>query len=268
MKTHLYMVVFLLVISCKDSKNAIISKSSINKGKEVIAKEDNFTHKLKTLSIESLPYEIGNCKVDDLKSLEQSNVIESLLNIKIDSLILLGDDSTDPLFYKMSIEKIHSNTKPYLDKYYSLLLDYVEEDITVMFSHSYIYKRLQYINEKIEVFLVITQIINNKSGYMHNKGIQIDLMTYNTEMHKSIDRKRLITTGIGLEDIGYYECFSVDKNYTINIKSYTSIEGESTEITKKMTINSNGILGEEIINGKITSKENGEIFIEKFSKKI
>ncbi|QXP58593.1 hypothetical protein [Olleya sp. HaHaR_3_96] len=52
--------------------------------------------------------------------------------------------------------------------------------------------------------------------------------------------KRLITVGIGLEDIAYYECFNMSSDYEIQTKSFMHLEDESTTIKRNLKINTTG----------------------------
>ncbi|WP_103070914.1 hypothetical protein [Aquimarina sediminis] len=238
MKTPVYFIVVFFILSCNNSKNTIASKNSLELNAVSIV-DNNFIDKIRELPIQQLPHEFIDCSTDSLQELEQSNTIIYGLNIETDTLLSLNNFE-EPLFYKLVKEKIHNETKSYSEKYYSFLLDYIEENTTVSFSDSYVYKRLDKINENIEVLLIITKIIDNKPNDSRIKGIQIDVITYGTLLQKPIDRKRLITTGIGLEDIAYHECFTIDENYNITTKSFMHLEDEATSIKRKLKVKKDG----------------------------
>ena len=236
-------------LSCCNVVNKTnLSRNSLKSKEIVYNKNDAFKKYIETLPIEKLPYQFIECSTDSLSELEKAGSIGKVLNIKTDLLKRLNDFS-DPLFYKIDKNKIHSETESFLDKYYYFLLDNIDIGTEVIFSESYIYKRLQSLNNNIEVILIITQIIDQKPNFINTKGIQIDILTYSTLLHKSINRKRLITTGIGLEDIAYHECFNINTEYNINTKSFMHLEDESTSIEIELKIDLDGQI--KILNNEV-----------------
>lgn len=242
MKTISYILLLLIFFSCNKSKKnetSSVLSGDISQQKNSTPKLTNdFINKVKELPIEKFPFDFIDCDINELNELEKSGPLETILNIKIDSLIPLNKDN-DTLFYPISVNKINNNTFSYSPKYYYFLIENKEKDTSVSFSNSYIFKRLKRLNE-IEVVLIISKIYDVKIEVKRVIGTQIDLLTYNIEQKKSIDRERLITVGIGLEDIAYYECFNISSNYEIQTKSFMHLEDESTSITRKLSINTKG----------------------------
>jgi len=244
MKIINYIIILLLFISCntliKDKATSALPydklQTEIENEKSQI--NDDFFKKIKKLSIEKFPFDFIDCDTNTLKELEKTGNLETILNIQIDSLISLNSEN-DALFYPISIKKIHNSTSSFSPKYYYFLLDNKEDKTSVSFSNSYVLKRLKPLNE-IEVLVLITKIYDVKLDETRVIGSQLDLLTYNIQQKKSIDRKRLITVGIGLEDIAYYECFNMSSDYEIQTKSFMHLEDESTTIKRNLKINTTG----------------------------
>ena len=253
MKLYIFIIISVFFVSCTDTvkKDVEVKKQSSNISfKTKIHLTDNeFVKKIKLIPIEKLPYEFIKCDTDTLSNLEQAKPLYKVLQIKTDSLIQI-QTKADTLFYQLNKKKIYSETELYMPKYYYFILDY-DKDILITFSDPFIYKRLQPISNDIEVLLMLTKIFDNDFGRQNVRGIQIDAISYNTKLGKSINRKRLITTGIGLEDITYYECFLINKDYNIVTKSFMHLEDESTSIIRKLKISLDGKI--EVLQQKVNT---------------
>lgn len=273
MKTPIYILLISLLVSCfsidkGNSKNLIVNENTISKleefKKDKIIKSqdllDFFIDELRKQSIESLPFEMDSylLKSNDFKG-DYFDWLEDLtVNGWANKYSILNDKEL--LFNNAtSVESINKLTAPYLDSYYYLLIN--ESNIS---EYSF-YKRLQPINDNIEVFLSKSVITKNENEI---RGAIIKLNVFDVQKKRVISSYLIRISGIGIGDEIFIEGFEIDENYTINIKSYTSVEGESIEIKKKVSINANGYLGTEIIDVRITSKERGETIVEKFNKEI
>jgi len=243
MKTFSYIIIFIFILSC----NKIVKKETkILAPNEKLHFETNykeindiFIKKIKSLPIQKLPYEFIECSTNSLSNLELLKPLYRALQINTDSLTLLNPKK-DTLFYLLNNERIYNATKTYAPKYYYFLLDNIEKETKITFSNPYIYKRLPPMSNNIEILLIITKIFDNDFGRQNIRGTQIDVISYDTKLGKSINRKRLITTGIGLEDIAYYECFQISNGYDITTKSYMHLEDEATSILRNLEIDFQG----------------------------
>jgi len=256
MKIFSYIIIFIFLLSCnkivKKETKILAPNKKLHFETNYMGINDIFIKKIKSLPIQNLPYEFIKCNTDSLSDLELLEPLYESLQIKTDLLISIEDVRTDSLFYKINIKKINKETKSYAPKYYYFLLDYIEKETVITFSNSFIYKRLLPMGNDIEILLILTKIFDNDYGRQNVRGIQIDILSYNTKLGESINRKRLITTGIGLEDIGYYECFFISNDYRITTKSYMHLEDEATSIIRNLKIDSQGEIKILKQNAKVT----------------
>ncbi|WP_027392896.1 hypothetical protein [Aquimarina latercula] len=274
MKTLIYILVILLSLGCisrneNSNKLTVLNNDlKLNKPESVQFTEskvsqneiDLFIKKLKTQPIQSLPFEMDSYLLESNNF--KGDYFNWLENLTIEGRInKFPDLNNAALTFNKSIETDYINkiTAPYFDSYYYLLIN--ESNI----SSFHFDRRLKPINDNIEVFLNKSIITKSENEV---RGMILKLNVFDIKKKKILTSYILRISGIGLNDESYIEGFLIDEHYNINIKSYTSVEGEATEIVKKIKVISNGNLSTETINGKITSKEKGEVFIEKFSKEI
>jgi len=160
------------------------------------------------------------------------------------------------------LKNLNKITQEYIPNYYYLLFMKSKQ------SNYYFLERLKPLNEKIEVFINYSKIIWKEDN---EDGVILKLNVLDIEKKKILNSYFIMISGMAVNaenDNGFFEGFLIDKNYNINVKSFTSIEGESDEFYKKIKLLPNGSFSIETVIGKIISDENEEIYTEKFSKKI
>jgi len=269
---HFFYILFLIInISCYQNKTRSENKvdsthnkysiKEINKTSIIsVEKINEFITELKKQPIEQLPFAMDSYLLKNNK--DNSNYFEKITNLtnsKYDSTYILNNKKLT-FNKKDSIEVLDIFTKQYLKSYYYLLTKDCQLTPYIF------YKRLTPINNNFEVFINYCKIKSKES----TNGIIMKLNFLDLES-KVTHSYYIKIAGIGVNsenDPGYYEDFQINKDYLVNINSYTGTEDESIEISRKLIIDKDGSFIKEIVFGKTTSTENGETYIENFSKEI
>jgi len=253
---QLYFIIIIIFFSCKNSNNKTENHISLNKTENKNQIIDKFIDSLKSLPIKDVPIS------KNWKNFKKLTFITDLINKKNDSINVLNNNNL--IFNKPEgLKTINKITQEYAENYYYLLF---MESIQ---SPYFFLERLKPLNEKIEVFINYSKIIGRKGDV--GNGILLKLNILDTEKKVILNSYFIMISGIAVNaenDSRFFEGFMIDKDYNIRVKSYTSIEGESIEIKKEIRILQNGTFSTEKIDGKIISEENGETYIENFSKEI
>lgn len=230
---HIIFFIVLFLSGC----NTPVKKEVVN-DKNVVLGQDNFITTIEKYPSDTL-YEF--CNKDVVLEQKLLQKIYNHINLNTDSLKILNPEE-DKLLYKTSIDTINKETLKYYPSYYYFLLENKDDDVKQReFSKNYLLKKINSNFKHIKLILLFNKL---EEYYPYSKeksciGYNIDILTYHTIEKRLIDRKRLITSGIGLEDISYHECFVINLNNIITY-SYYSLEDEGTFIEREMVINENG----------------------------
>ena len=255
---QLYFISILLVLffSCKNISNKKGNYIPLNKIENKNQIIDKFIDSLKSLPIKDVPIS------KNWKNFKKQKFPTDLINKKNDSNNVLNNNNL--IFNKPEgLKNINKITQEYAENYYYLLF------MKSMQTKYFFLERLKPLNDKIEVFINYSKIIGRKGG--DGNGILLKLNILDTKKKVILNSYFITIFGIAVNaenDSRFFEGFMIDKDYNIKIKSYTSIEGESTEIKKEIKILQNGTFSNEKIDIKIITEENGETYIENFSKEI
>ncbi|CAA0158867.1 hypothetical protein TM902_380002 [Tenacibaculum maritimum] len=233
---HIFLFISILfIVACKTNKeNKLNSPSTAIKQK---------TNKLKGL-IKSVKRKklTEFCSEDLVLNQKTINRINNYINFSLDSLKVL-DFKEEKLLYTTSINIVNADTKNYQPSYYYFLLENKDDDVNeIYFSENYLYKKVQSSFYNIDLLILFNKIIQkSNTDELNTIGYNMDILTYDNVKEKLIDRKRLITSGIGLEDVSYHECFVLSSE-KITSYSYNSLEDESTFVKREMMIRKDGII--------------------------
>ena len=242
-------IIFALILSgCLEDKT---SEEAVKKNKHKSDSKDSvrshFVSELLMQTIQPLPFEFESYLLRSLSNRsEYMNAIYLIKYAEPNKNIPTLNNLYKELNLKISVNSINDDTKSFLPEYYGFLINYGGQS---SFSNSSFYKRLPNVNKGIEVFIAVTKIKSPESE--NYTGIVFNLVTFNVTKNKIIDNKRILTAGIGLEDISYYEGFTILKNFEIRIKSYQTMEDGRTELSRKLIVNPNGkikVLENKVIN--------------------
>ncbi|MCO7186449.1 MULTISPECIES: hypothetical protein [Tenacibaculum] len=241
MMKSIFILSLLFLTQCTTNVNKKEDKGNANK--EEVKKSGNKSFAYKVKFIENKIFE-NNCDKDIVEEQNTIKNIEYYIQLNTDSLNVLSPDE-DRLLYKTTIEKINSSTKKYQPSYYYFLLENKDEDIKrTFFSENYLYERVKSNYKEIDFFILLNKIFDETiEGDISPIGYNLELLTYNNIQNKLIDRVRLITSGIGLEDVSYHECFTIDSNNII-VYSYNSMEDESIFIRREIMLKEDGMFHE------------------------
>ncbi|CAM1355914.1 hypothetical protein [Tenacibaculum ascidiaceicola] len=240
-KSIIFILAFLSLTHCTTNIKKKEEKGTVNK-EDIKNNSKNFVKKVKFIKSEI--YE-NNCDKDVVKGQNAIESIKYYTKLNTDTLNILNPNE-DRLLYKTTVKKINSLTKNYQPSYYYFLLENKDEDIKkTFFSENYLYARVKSNYKEIDFFILLNKIFDEtKEGDTSAIGYNLELLTYNNIQNKLIDRVRLVTSGIGLEDVSYHECFTINSDNII-VYSYNSIEDESIFIRREISIKVNGTFHEK-----------------------
>lgn len=247
-KGLLYLIIFWGCYSCSNDKEITNKEEVKSTSKQLETKSSSKVASsvpqfLQDQQIETFPFSFGEFI---LSSLEERSKYDELLNATINQSFN-SDDFIKELKLKTILSDINKDTKPLLPKHYHFLLEYGGN---CSFSSTALFKRLPPIKD-IEVFLTITKILQAESK--NPCGIILDLITYDTDKASIISKQRIITAGIGLEDITYREGFLIDSNYEIKVKGYVSMEDGKSIIERTVKVSKDGVV--KVLNNKVIANE-------------
>lgn len=214
-KILLYNMLFVIALSFKLSVvkayridnviDSILSEHTIN----------DFVTNLQNQPITPLPFSFAEYLFDSLENKEGQYMDELRENYFYykQSIDLFSNTKIQSLF-QIDTTSIFTNGNLQEDYYYLYF------DCKCSISTPYFLNRLPKLDTITEVFLTLS-IIRTET---HDRGVVITLYFFDTISNKVIEKKNILTAGLGGEDIPYYEGFVIQEDYSINTYSYTNDE--------------------------------------------
>ncbi len=243
---HLILISFVFLLGCLG-----VTKKKEIKFSQTVLEKTNKTDIATILDKKKNSIFSSSCTKESVINQSLINNIYEKINLNTDSLDVLSP-TEDKIMYVNTIDRINKQTKLYKPSYYYFILENKDNNIKrTFFSQNYLYEKNKSTYSNIDLLIVFSKILDETDTGEYNKvGYNFDLISYDNQEQKLIDRVRLITSGIGLEDITYHECFNIESN-KITTYSYNSIEDESIFIKRVIIINSNGFFTEKQPSVKI-----------------
>lgn len=231
MKTICQLLLSLLLFQCSSKSEVEQNKSATLSTSSTERNNNNLN-----IPIQELPYSFAGYMIEKLN--DEVKYDEMIQKLKKDIDDKESKAFASKLNYNPSLDFVEKQSQKVAPDYYSLIL---KGDCDCRLINSFLLKRLPSIAGK-EV-LILGQIIYDER-YKTRRGFTLELVIYSKDYSKIEARARLLIAGTGIEDTRFIEAFQINKDYSIQVKSYNSIEGESTTISRNITINSSGNIKE------------------------